>query len=135
MFAGVVTAQQDPYFTHFMMNRLAYNPGAAGYKDAICAQVLDHRQWTNFEDMSQAFQSNPQGALSGLGPKTFSVNIHSPLNFINSGIGLSIVNDRLGYENNLHVKVSYAYRFKLARGFRLQVGIDYGMLQKGLDGS
>ncbi len=45
-------AQQDPYYSHFMFNKLAYNPATAGSKDAICANLLAHTQWVGLSDQA-----------------------------------------------------------------------------------
>ena len=81
--AGLVStsfAQQDPQFTQYMFDRLSINPGVAGTSGNICATALLRQQWTGFD-----------GA-----PKTGLINIHSPIDKISSGVGLSVYFDQLG---------------------------------------
>lgn len=135
--AYAAKAQQDPYYSHFMLNRIAYNPGAAGFKDAICANVLAHRQWVGYTDGSLEYKAPTGQSLErrAVGPQTYFGNVTMPINRINSGVGLVFMSDAVGYERTINVKFSYAYHLKLGRGQRLQMGMDVGMLQKEFDGS
>lgn len=118
--AFTATAQQAPYYTNFMFNKLPYNPGYAGSKDAICATVLYHQQW--------------QGYKADGAPVTQFGNIHSPVGK-NHGVGLGIVNDKLGYENTLSVHAYYNYKFQVGSNGKLAVGPSLGIIQKTMDGS
>jgi len=113
--ASVSFAQQDPQFTHNMFNRLPVNPGFAGTSDAICANLLGRSQWMGFE-----------GA-----PSTFVLGVDAPIRSINSGIGLTIMSDQIGFENNVHAKLAYSYHLKLGTG-KLGIGLDLGMMNKSI---
>lgn len=113
-------AQQAPYYTNFMFNKLPYNPGYAGSKDAICATILYHEQW--------------QGYTADGAPSTLFANIHAPVGK-KHGIGLGIVNDKIGYENTLTLHAYYNYKFDVGSNGKLAVGPSLGMMQKTLDGS
>lgn len=108
-------AQQDPQFTQNMFNRLPINAGYAGMSDAICANLLGRSQWMGFE-----------GA-----PRTFVLGFDAPIRSINSGIGLSIMSDQIGFENNVHAKLAYSYHLPLGSG-KLGIGLDLGMMNKQL---
>lgn len=113
-------AQQAPYYTHFMFNKLPYNAGYAGSKDAICATLLLHQQW--------------QGYTASGAPSTQFVNVHAPL-AKKHGIGIGIVNDNLGFEKTLTAHLYYNYKITLGANGKLAVGPSLGMIQKNLDGS
>lgn len=106
-------AQQDPQFTQFMFNKVWVNPGAAGANDAICANLLGRSQWMGFEGH----------------PTTVMFSADMPINAINSGVGLTFYQDKLGQIATTNVKAAYAYRLKLGTG-RLGLGIDLGYLGK-----
>src|SRR6056297_2794955 len=76
-------AQQLPQFTQYMYNTISINPAYAGNRDAISVVGLHRSQWSGLE-----------GA-----PQTQTLSIHSPLRNEKIGLGLSIINDKAGYEN------------------------------------
>jgi type IX secretion system PorP/SprF family membrane protein len=113
--SSILLAQQDPQFTQNMFNRLPVNPGFAGTSDAICANLLGRSQWMGFE-----------GA-----PRTFVLGVDAPIRSINSGIGLTIMSDQIGFEDNVHAKVAYSYHLPIGAG-KLGIGLDLGMMNKSL---
>lgn len=115
--AGIF-GQQDPYYTHFMFNRQAYNPAYSGSQGGLEATLLHHSQWTGFKE--------------NLAPSTQSLGINLPVG--NHGFGLQLVNDKLGYEKSVNLSLSYNYRFNIGSG-TFGVGPSIGFLQKSLDGS
>lgn len=117
MFGGASFAQQDPQFTQYMFDRLSINPAYAGIGGNICATALLRQQWSGFD-----------GA-----PKTALVNVHGPINKINSGIGLSVYFDKLGQQNNTAARLSYAYHFRLNGGTsKLSLGVYAGLINRTL---
>jgi len=96
----LTVAQQDVQFTQFMFNQIYYNPGVAGSGGAICINGLHRSQWVGFE-----------GA-----PTTQNVNVNVPIQKIGGGVGLSLVNDQLGFFNSVSARLMYAYQLQLADG-------------------
>ncbi len=111
-------AQQDPQFSQNMFLKLPVNPAFAGSNDAICATVAYRNQWVNFD-----------GA-----PKTGLFTLDAPIRAINSGIGLTLVTDKIGFDETFGVKLAYAYRAKLGSG-NLGIGVEGGIQQKSLSGN
>lgn len=109
-------AQQDPQFTQYMFDRLSVDPAVAGTSGDICATVLLRQQWSGFT-----------GA-----PKTGLVNVHGPINSINSGLGLSVYFDKLGQENTTSARVHYAYHFHVGSQSILSLGIYAGLTGRTL---
>lgn len=121
LLAGLnATAQQAPYYTNFMFNKLPYNAGYAGSKNAICATVLLHQQW--------------QGYSATGAPSTQFANVNAPF-AKKHGIGLGVVSDNLGYEKTLTAHLYYNYKFTIGTNGTLGVGPSLGMVQKNIDGS
>ena len=110
--------QQDAQFSQNMFNKLAINPGYAGSNDAICGVLLYRNQWMGFPGS----------------PKTFLFSAEMPIYIIHSGVGLNVTSDKLGFENNLQIKGSFAYRIPVGTG-KLGIGADIGYMQKSLDGT
>jgi type IX secretion system PorP/SprF family membrane protein len=92
-----VTAQQDPQFSMNMFNKLSVNPAYAGSNDAICGTLIYRDQWDGFP-----------GA-----PKTFLFSADAAVAQILGGVGLNVTSDKLGLQNSLGIKLSYAYRMDL----------------------
>jgi len=79
---GVSFAQQDPQVSMNKYNILPVNPGFAGSNGAICASLLYRQQWIGFD-----------GA-----PKTMIFSGDMTLPEFNSGAGLNIISDNVGFE-------------------------------------
>ncbi|PLX03712.1 MAG: hypothetical protein C0594_10110 [Marinilabiliales bacterium] len=115
---GVSYAQQDPQFSLNMYNMLAINPGYAGCNGAVCGTMLHRNQWLGFGDGR---------------PVTYVGSIHGEIKSINSGVGLSIMQDEIGAETNMWMTLNYAYRLKLGDGM-LGLGLSLGFINKAIDG-
>lgn len=119
-FSGL-KAQQDPHFTHYMFNTLEVNPAYAGSRDALTITGLYRNQWIGFK-----------GA-----PFTQTLTGHAPILKDKLGVGLSIMNDRIGPTNNTSVFADFAYRIPLGQSkkARLAFGVKGGLniMQIGLN--
>ena len=104
-------AQQDAMFTHYMYNTLAVNPGYAGSRDALTATGLHRSQWVSFE-----------GA-----PVTQTVTLHSPMLNNKMGIGLSVVNDKIGPTKNTAAYLDLAYAIRVSEKGKLAFGLKGGI--------
>lgn len=91
--------QQDPMYTKYMFNSLAYNPAVAGSPDFMSIRALYRDQWLGLEG----------------GPRTQSFSIHTPIKE-RIGIGLSMVNDDIGATGSTNASLIYAYRIPFGPG-------------------
>lgn len=103
-------AQQAPMYTHYMYNTLVVNPGYAGSRDALTVTALHRSQWVNFD-----------GA-----PLTQSLTLHTPVRNEHIGLGLSVMNDKIGPVNNTSAFVDFAYMMKLTSKAKLALGLSAG---------
>ena len=110
-------AQQDPQFSQNMYNRLFVNPAYAGSSESICAHLLYRNQWVSYD-----------GA-----PKTGVIGIDGPAANGKVGLGLSILTDKIGFENTLQGKLAGNYKFDVGQG-KLALGIDLDFMQHQIDG-
>jgi len=117
-----VFSQQEPHFTHNMFNNMAINPGSAGSNDAICATGLVRQQWVGFKD--------PDG--NKVAPETYLFSINSPIRLVHGGVGLTFVQDKLGFSKDMNLKIAYAYRFDFGMG-KMGIGLDIGFVNKSAD--
>lgn len=104
-------AQQDAMFTHYMFNTLSVNPAYAGSRDALTVTGLHRSQWVGFD-----------GA-----PTTQTVTLHSPIFNENIGVGLSIVNDKIGPTNMTSIYGDFAYKIKVSKKAKLAFGLSAGL--------
>jgi type IX secretion system PorP/SprF family membrane protein len=107
----VLNAQQAPMYTHYMNNTLSVNPAYAGSRDVLTLTALHRSQWVGFS-----------GA-----PVTQTFTAHSPLGNEHIGLGLTVMNDKIGPTNNTSVFADYAYIIKLNDKSKLAFGLSAGM--------
>ncbi len=112
LFISVSTqAQQMPQFTQYMYNTISINPAYAGNRDALSVVGLHRSQWSGIDG----------------GPETQTLSIHSPLRNEKVGIGLSVINDQLGYEDYTYVYGDFSYTINVADSTTLSFGVKGGM--------
>ncbi len=107
---SVLLAQQDPLYSQYMFNTLAFNPAYAGSGDVFTVMALSRHQWVGFE-----------GA-----PATQTILAHSPLGSQNLALGLSVINDKLGPTRQTGVFADFAYRIRTGESSRLAFGLKGG---------
>ncbi|WP_394774511.1 type IX secretion system membrane protein PorP/SprF [Flavobacterium sp.] len=113
------SAQQDPEYTQYMYNTMSVNPAYAGSTGTLEATLLHRSQWVGID-----------GA-----PETQSFSIHSPLVNEMIGLGLSVVNDKIGPSNELYVDGNFSYSIPLGYEKRLAFGLKAGMRMLNVDWS
>ncbi|MWB96784.1 type IX secretion system membrane protein PorP/SprF [Flavobacterium sp. GA093] len=102
-----VYAQQDAQFTQYMYNTININPAYAGSRGVMSIFALHRSQWLGLD-----------GA-----PETNTVSIHTPINNSNVGLGLSLVNDKIGPTNENAFSVDLSYSIKTSDDYKLSFGI------------
>jgi type IX secretion system PorP/SprF family membrane protein len=122
--AQSVFAQQEPQLSMYMYNPLYYNPAAAGSEGVSRIQLTQRTQYLGYQTTGN---SDPGGAQNS---QILSFNM--PLARIKSGIGIYLLNDKVGPNYNQSVQLSYAYRLALKSG-TLAFGVQAGLFNKGYD--
>ena len=112
----VSNAQQDYQITHYMFDNISFNPGYAGMNNNICGTMLGRQQWAGFEGS----------------PTTGILNVHAPVEMVRGGIGLTYVNDQLGFEKNNIARLNYSFHLGIGAG-QLGIGASLGILQKSIE--
>lgn len=108
--SGNIFAQQDPAYSMFMYNGIAINPAIAGSAESFSATALYRKQWAGIK-----------GA-----PETQTLNLDAPFWNKKIGLGLSIVNDKIGVIQNLNINAQYAYRIMFENS-TLSLGLQAGL--------
>lgn len=114
-----LSAQMEPQFTQYMYNRYLNNPAYAGSSDGLEFHLLHRSQYVNLAGRSIA----SQGFHFGM-----------PIYAINSGIGLTAVNDFIGLQRSTYVALNYNYR-KAFKWGKMGIGIGAGFVQTSIDGA
>jgi type IX secretion system PorP/SprF family membrane protein len=108
MFTGVASfAQQDAQFTQYMYNTINVNPAYAGSRGALSMFALHRTQWVGLD-----------GA-----PVTNTVSINTPLNNSNLGLGLSLINDKIGPTTENAISADLSYTIQTSETWKLSFGI------------
>ena len=130
LFAYVCRGQQDPQFSQYMYSDFCINPAIAG-SAGICATTLFRQQWAGF---SESFiDENGDTKTSSVAPQEIVFNLHSPVKFLHGGVGASFYRDHEGHQDNIDVKLAYAYKMNIGGGF-LNIGAAFEMSNLTLRG-
>ncbi len=104
-------AQQDAQYTQYMYNTVSINPAYAGSRGHMSIAALHRSQWVGLD-----------GA-----PVTQTFNIHSPIGYKGMGLGLSVVNDKIGPTSETNFDMDFSYTIQLAKETRLSFGLKGSM--------
>ena len=105
-----IVAQQDPMYSQYMFNMLAVNPAYAGSREVLSATALGRWQWVGIDGS----------------PQTQTFSLDAPVKNKQFGLGLQLVNDKLGVSRNTGIFGSYAYRLRLNNKALLSMGLQAG---------
>ncbi|RKS12916.1 type IX secretion system membrane protein PorP/SprF [Flavobacterium sp. 120] len=107
LLSGTIRAQQDAQFTQYMYNTINVNPAYAGSRQSMNIFALHRTQWVGLD-----------GA-----PVTNTASINTPLKNTNMGIGVSIINDKIGPSDESNLAVDFSYSINTSEEFKLSFGI------------
>jgi len=110
-------SQQLPQFTQYMYNTISINPAYAGTRERLNIALLNRNQWIGVN-----------GA-----PVTQTITADMSIPNSNLGIGLSIINDKLGYERSSFIYSDLSYTIYMNKDYRLTFGFKAGVSKYGLD--
>ncbi|WP_309612636.1 type IX secretion system membrane protein PorP/SprF [Flavobacterium sp.] len=100
-------AQQDAQYTQYMYNTININPAYAGSRGVMSIFGLHRTQWVGLD-----------GA-----PTTNAFSINTPINNSNLGVGLSLVNDKIGPTNDNTISADVSYTISMNEDYKLSFGI------------
>lgn len=99
-------AQQDSQFTQYMYNTVNINPAYTGSRDILSVFTMHRAQWVGLD-----------GA-----PVTNTTSISSPVGS-NVGLGLSIINDKIGPSDENNIAIDFSYTIKTSEEYKLAFGL------------
>lgn len=104
---AVIYAQQDSQYSQYMYNTVNVNPAYSGSRGAMSVFLLHRTQWVGLD-----------GA-----PVTNNFSIHSPIAQSNFGLGISVVNDRIGISDENIISTDMSYTIQASESYKLSFGI------------
>lgn len=102
-----IYAQQDAQYTQYMYNTVSVNPAYAGSRGHLSIAGLYRNQWLGLD-----------GA-----PETQTLNVHTPVGYRGVGLGLSIVNDKIGPTSETYFDVDFSYTIQTSDEGKLSFGL------------
>lgn len=110
-------SQQLPQFTQYMFNTISINPAYAGSRETLSLVGLHRSQWVGIDG----------------GPTTQTFSIHSPMRNEKVGLGLSFINDELGFENFTYIYGDFSYTIQVSEKTKLAFGLKGGFTSYSID--
>lgn len=120
--ASRAVAQQAPIFTNFYNSYAYANAGFNGMSEGINLMGLYRMQWAGFVDNDG----------NDVAPKTFLLTGDIPIRVLHGGVGFSVLQDKIGFENNVNVGLGYSFHVDLG-GSTLGIGVAGSLLNRSLD--
>ena len=121
--AGLAYAQQVPIFTNYSDSYAVINPGFYGMSEGVNAMGIYRNQWSGFKD-------DVTGTT--VSPVTFLASADLPIKILRGGVGISLMKDQLGFENNVGLNIGYSYHLDLGMG-TLGLGLAFAFNNRTVD--
>ena len=110
-------AQQEPLFSNYMLMRSVTNRSLVGSNNAIDAIFCNRTMFAGF-NKDEENSGNPVTSVFG---------VETPVEIFGkkSGIGILMMNDRIGFQQDIKVDLTYSYHHQMENG-TLGVGVSLG---------
>lgn len=112
-------AQNDPSFSQYMFNEKIFNPASLKLTNTFDFSLVARQQWIGFDNA----------------PSSQVFNASTYLQDIYGGVGINIINDKLGYENFLTIRANYAFPVQVGVVSHLIFGLGAGIVNRTIDGT
>ncbi len=109
-FSKKTFGQQDPHFTQYMFNTMSINPAYAGSRGQPVITALARKQLVGFKG----------------GPNTQNLSYDSPLGSSGLGVGVNLMNDKIGPSNEIYFDFNLSYVIKTSDLGKLSLGLRLG---------
>ncbi len=107
-----LSAQQFPQFSHNVFNMMTVNPGFAGSSGEMRATLIGRQQWVGLEGAPNTNLFSIDAAINPFG--------------IRSGVGVNIIQDKIGFNDDFYMNLAYSYRTDIGAG-TLGIGVGLGL--------
>lgn len=110
LFTIGASAQQESQYTQYMYNQMAINPAYAGSQESTIIFGQYRTQWVGID-----------GA-----PQTANFSGHTTVSEAGHGIGISVINDKIGPTQTTYFDVNFSYAIELENYNVLYLGVKGG---------
>ena len=146
---GCACAQQQPYYTQYILNNFILNPALAGIENYWDLKVSYRNQWVGLDGAPTTLYLTinaplgktaydhetpvtvPDLQAKNLGAKQFLMEYTAPP--AHSGIGFTILNDKTGPLSRIAAYGSYAYHVPVGVKTSLSFGLSLGVQEVNVD--
>ena len=146
----VVTAQQRPYYTQYIMNNYIINPAVAGIENYWDVKASHRMQWVGVQDapvttyitMHGPLKKNDFGWETATSMRARGENPRGQAYWQSyqsaephHGIGFTMLNDKTGPLNRFAAFGTYSYHLGISPTTSLSAGVSVGISNMSLDAS
>ncbi|MBS1600855.1 MAG: type IX secretion system membrane protein PorP/SprF [Bacteroidetes bacterium] len=149
LIAGCAYAQQQPYYTQYILNNFILNPALAGIENYWDCKASYRNQWVGLDGAPTTLYFTvhvplgksdydkrtpttvPDLEAKSLGAKQFSMEYTAPP--AHHGVGFSIINDKTGPLSRIAAYASYAYHVPVGPKTTLSFGLSGGVQEVTVD--
>jgi len=149
LIAGCACAQQQPYYTQYILNNFILNPALAGIENYWDCKASYRNQWVGLDGAPKTLYLTvhvplgkgdydrqtpttvPDLDAKSLGAKQFSMEYTAPP--AHHGVGFSIINDKTGPLSRIAAYASYAYHVPVGPKTTLSFGLSAGVQEVNVD--
>lgn len=103
--------QQQSQYTQYMYNTMSINPGYIGTRGVPSVFGMYRAQWVGLD-----------GA-----PETANFSIQSPITANGQGVGLSIINDKIGPSSETVLSIGYSRPIQLSESLTMSLGVSFSI--------
>ena len=103
--------QNDPLYAQYLNNPLVINPAYTGLNNTLNTSLSYRNQWANFDG----------------GASTVNISAHTSLHDNKMGLGVLLVQDKIGSTKNTEAYATYSYKLDL-HGKQLSFGLQGGFM-------
>lgn len=111
------TAQQVPFYNHYLINPFVYNPAYTGASDYVNASFVRNQRFSAF----------------GTTAVNNYLTVESAIYKDQMGIGLVVAHQSQGVQQQLMSSLSYAYRLKINDDHNLRFAVSGGIMDNRID--
>jgi type IX secretion system PorP/SprF family membrane protein len=149
LIVGKACAQQQPYYTQYILNNFILNPALAGIQNYWDFKVSYRNQWVGLKGAPTTLYLTVNAPLGKTdydyetpttvpdlqakkqGAKQFQMEYTAPP--AHSGVGFTILNDKTGPLSRIAAYGSYAYHVPVGLRTTLSFGLSLGVQQVNVD--
>jgi type IX secretion system PorP/SprF family membrane protein len=107
-----LAGQLTPVSNQYILNPLTINPSYAGNRGGLSVAAFYRRQWVG---------------ITGA-PQTISLEVDAPVWSSKLGLGLMVINDKIGVTKSTQFMTAYAYKISIGDEGHLSLGLGAGLL-------